>query len=110
MIDATVALPVSGPEGAYSVNRSASSVEAAAATVSPPRAAQPAPAATLAATMPPLGSGWLACIGRLPPESLVSARSPHGDGALHHLQVVLAVEAVGPRLGRGEADGRGGSD
>src|SRR5512132_4183091 len=65
MIEATVALPVSGPEGAYRVSRSANSLEAAEATVSSPRAAQPAPAATVAATMPPLGSVSLACIMRL---------------------------------------------
>src|SRR5918996_2918108 len=65
MMDATVALPVSGPEGAYRVRRSANSLDAAAATVSSPRAAQPAPAATVAATMPPLGSVSLACIMRL---------------------------------------------
>src|SRR3712207_9339529 len=65
MIDATVALPVRGPEGAYRLSRSANSVEAAAPTVSRPRAAQPAPAATVAATMPPLGSVSLACIMRL---------------------------------------------
>src|SRR5215213_7031664 len=65
MIEATVALPVSGPEGAYRLSRSANSVEAAAATVSRPRAAQPAPAAMVAATMPPLGSVSLACIRRL---------------------------------------------
>src|SRR5215218_3254957 len=65
MIEATVALPVRGPEGAYRVSRSANSLEAAEATVSSPRAAQPAPAATVAATMPPLGSVSLACIMRL---------------------------------------------
>src|SRR5215212_337286 len=65
MIEATVALPVSGPEGAYRVSRSANSLEAAEATVSSPRAAHPAPAATVAATMPPLGSVSLACIMRL---------------------------------------------
>src|SRR4029453_12443440 len=65
MIEATVALPVRGPEGAYRFSRSANSLEAAAATVSRPRAAQPAPAAMVAATMPPLGSVSLACIMRL---------------------------------------------
>src|SRR5512132_4591785 len=65
MIDATVALPVSGPEGAYRLSRSANSLEAAEATVSSPRAAHPAPAATVAATIPPLGSVSLACIMRL---------------------------------------------
>src|ERR671912_238045 len=65
MIAATVALPVSGPEGAYRLSMSANSVEAPAPTVSRPRAAQPAPAATVAATMPPLGSVSLACIMRL---------------------------------------------
>src|SRR4029450_4928403 len=65
MIEATVALPVRGPEGAYRVSRSANSLEAAAPTVIRPRAAQPAPAATVAATMPPLGWVWLACIMRL---------------------------------------------
>src|SRR4030095_14985143 len=65
MIEATVALPVRGPEGAYRVSRSANSLEAAGATVSRPRAAQPAPAAMVAATMPPLGSVSLACIMRL---------------------------------------------
>src|SRR5215218_8266195 len=65
MIEATVALPVRGPEGAYRVSRSANSLEAAEATVSSPRAAHPAPAATVAATMPPLGSVSLACIMRL---------------------------------------------
>src|SRR6266508_6434836 len=104
MIAATVALPVRGPDGAYRVSRSATSVEAAEATVSPPSAAQPAPAATVAATMPPLGSGWLACIMGLLggrgrgwwPGVGPAGGSPHGDGALHHLQVVLAVEPVGP--------------
>src|SRR4029450_8852172 len=65
MIEATVALPVRGPGGAYRFSRSANSLEAAAATVSRPRAAQPAPAAMVAATMPPLGSVSLACIMRL---------------------------------------------
>src|SRR4029453_763947 len=79
MIEATVALPVRGPEGAYRVSRSANSLEAAAPTVIRPRAAQPAPAgagagagaarraraARGAAAMPPLGSVWLACIMRL---------------------------------------------
>src|SRR4029453_13545629 len=65
MIEATVALPVRGPEGAYRFSRSANSLEAAPATVRRPRAAQPAPAATVAATMPPLGSVSLACIMRL---------------------------------------------
>src|SRR5215203_1065662 len=65
MIEATVALPVRGPEGAYRFSRSENSLEAAVATVSRPRAAQPAPAATVAATMPPLGSVSLACIMRL---------------------------------------------
>src|ERR671914_1444189 len=62
MIAATVALPVRGPEGAYRFRRSANSAQAAAATVSSPRAAQPAPAAMVAATMPPLGSVSRACI------------------------------------------------
>src|SRR4029450_9769801 len=97
MIEAPVALPVSGPEGAYRVSRSANSLEAAAATVMIPRAAQPAPAATVAATMPPLGSVSLACIMRLL-EGRDRPPSPHGDGALHHLEGVPAVEAVRDRL------------
>src|SRR4029453_14209883 len=41
----------------------------------------------------------------------VEGPSPHGDGALHHLEVVLAVEAVHARLGGGgQADGGGGVD
>src|SRR4029453_6177936 len=65
MIEATVALPVRGPEGAYRFSRSANSLEAAAATVSRPRAAQPAPAAVGGGEVPPLGSVSLACIMRL---------------------------------------------
>src|SRR4029450_11259013 len=65
MIEATVALPVRGPEGAYRVSGPPTPPGAAAPTVIRPRAAQPAPAATVAATMPPLGSVWLACIMRL---------------------------------------------
>src|SRR3712207_1489032 len=113
MIADTVALPVSGPEGAYRVRRSATSVEAAEATVSRPTAAQPAPAATVAATIPPLGSVSLACIRRLlvAASASVVLSSPHRDGALHHLEVVLAVEDVEAGLGRrGEADGGGGVD
>src|SRR4030095_9181745 len=41
----------------------------------------------------------------------VEGASPNGDGALHHLEVVLAVEAVHARLGGGgQADGGGGVD
>src|SRR4029453_5648456 len=112
MIEDTVALPVSGPEGAYRLSRSANSLEAAAATVMIPRAAQPAPAAMVAATMPPLGSVSLACMVRLRNgRERVEGASPNGDGALHHLEGVLAVEAVHARLGRGgQPDGGGGVD
>src|SRR6266508_6047311 len=84
MIVATTALPVSGPEGAYSVRKSEKLGYAAAATVQAPSAAQPTPAATTAATMPPLGSNSSRCEELLMPCLLVRLILVVGLGHAEH--------------------------